>query len=139
MSVPMAGPHRLGRAAAPGCGSPPGCEERPLAQARQLCRVGDLDGLTADHDAPAGVSRGVAPIDLERDPAATARGIELGSFVATEHHHVAVEDEVDRKHDWPAVIHDSHPAQTLLSQQLEALGLGQLLPATLALWHVIHG
>ena len=52
---------------------------------------------------------------------------------------MAVEDEVDRKHDGPAVVHDSHAAQMLAGQQLEALGLGQLLPADLAPRSFIHG
>ena len=98
--------------------------QRQLAQPRQLGRVGDLYGLTADHHAPASVSRGVGPIDLERDPAATARNVQLGSRVGTEHHHVAVEDEVDGKNDRPEVVHDGHPAQMLVGEQLEALGLG---------------
>ena len=100
-----------------------------LAQPRQLFRVSDLDDLAADQHAPAGVRRGVGPIDLERDPAAPARGVEFGSLVGAEHHHVAVEDVVDRKHHWPAVIDDSHPPQMLPGQQFEALGLRQLLPA----------
>ena len=98
--------------------------QRQLAQARQLCRVGDLYDLTADHHAPASVSRSVGAIDLERHPAAAARSVQFGSRVGAEHHHVAVEDEVDRKYDRPAVVDESHPAQMLLSQQLEALALG---------------
>jgi hypothetical protein len=95
--------------------------QREFAQACQLVRVGDLDGLTADQHAPAGTGRGVGPIDLERDTAAPARGVELGSLVGAEDHHVAVEDEVDRKHRRPEVVHHCHPAQALAGQQREAL------------------
>jgi hypothetical protein len=84
------------------------------------------------------MSRSVSPVDLERDPAAPARGVELGSLVGAEHHHVPVQDEVDQKHHRPAVIHHSHPAQMLPGQQREALGLGQLLPAGQAPRFFIH-
>ena len=105
----------------------------------QLCWVSDLGGRPADHDAPAGAGRLVGPIDLECDPAAPGRGVQLGSFVGTEHHHVPVQDEVDRKHYRPLVVHHSHPAQTLAGKQGEALGLGQLLPANLPPGPFIHG
>jgi hypothetical protein len=52
---------------------------------------------------------------------------------------VAVEDEVDGKHDWPEVVHDSYPAQMLVGEQLEALALGQLVPASLVSRSFIHG
>lgn len=97
--------------------------QRQPAQPRDLRRVGDLYGLTADHDAPAGVGGGVGPVDLERNPAAPDRGVQLGSVAGAQHHHVAVEDEVDRKHHWPTVVDNSHPAQMLAGQQLEALRL----------------
>jgi hypothetical protein len=37
---------------------------------------------------------------------------------------VTVEDEVDRKHYWPEIVHHSYPSQAFPSQQLEALRLG---------------
>jgi hypothetical protein len=42
------------------------------------------------------------------------------------------------KDDGPLVIRDSHPAQMLLRKQLEAFGLGQLLPPDLAPGPLTH-
>jgi hypothetical protein len=100
-----------------------------LTQARQLGRVGHLGGLTADHHAPASLGRRIGPVDLERNPAAPARSVQLRPLVGAEHHHVTVKNKVHRNHDRPEVIHESHPPQMLLGQQTEALRLRQLLPA----------
>src|SRR5271166_4469858 len=51
--------------------------QRELAQAPQLGRVGHFDGLAADENTPAGASRSIDLIDLERDPAAAASSVEL--------------------------------------------------------------
>jgi hypothetical protein len=98
--------------------------QRQLAQAGQLGRVGDLGGLAADQDAPAGAGRLLGPVDPECDPAAPGRGVELGSFVGAEHHHVPLEDEVDRKHGGSLVVHHRHPAEALTGKQRDAFGLG---------------
>jgi hypothetical protein len=44
---------------------------------------------------------------------------------------VLVNDEVDRQRERAAVIDQHHPTQLLAGQRLEALLLGQLLPANL--------
>ena len=103
--------------------------QRELPQARQLRRIGDLHGLTADHHAPASPCRLVGPVDLERDPAGPDRGVQFGPAVGAEHHHVAVENKVHGHHDRPELIHERHPPHTFAGQQPEALRLGQLLPA----------
>src|SRR5271165_2300752 len=82
---------------------------------------------------------GVDPVDLERDPAATARGVQLRPLVCAEHHHVTVEDEVDGNYDRPAVINDGYPAHMLAGQQLETLTLGEFLPVNLAASGISHG
>jgi hypothetical protein len=33
---------------------------------------------------------------------------------------VPVEDEIDREHDWPAVVDDGQPTEMLVRQQFEA-------------------
>jgi hypothetical protein len=85
------------------------------------------------------MSHGVGPIDLERDPATAACGVQLRPLVRAEHNHVPVEDEVDRDHDRAAVIDDCYPAQMLTGQQLETLAPRELLPANLAACGVNHG
>ncbi|HYB19029.1 MAG TPA: hypothetical protein VEF71_26665 [Streptosporangiaceae bacterium] len=75
------------------------------------------------------MNRSIDPIDFERDPAAAGCRVQLRSLTGAEHHHVTVEDEVNRKHDRTAIIDDSHPAHLLLGQQPETFAPGQLLPA----------
>jgi len=70
------------------------------------------------------VSRRIGPIDLERDQATTAGNIQLRPLAGAEHHHLAVEDEIDRQHHRPAIIDESHPPQLLPGQQPEALAFG---------------
>src|SRR6266516_7717086 len=55
--------------------------QRQRAQAGQLVRVADLDGLTADQHAPAGAGRLVGPVDLEGDPGAAEGGVQLAAPV----------------------------------------------------------
>jgi hypothetical protein len=85
------------------------------------------------------MSHGVDPVDLERDPAATARRVQFRPLVRAEHHHMTVEDEVDGNHDRPAVIDNGHPAQMLMGQQLKTLTLGEFLPVKLAAPDISHG
>jgi hypothetical protein len=52
---------------------------------------------------------------------------------------MTIKDEVHRQHDRPPEIDQGYPAQMFAGQQLEALALGQLLPAGLVTRPVIHG
>ena len=114
--------------------------QRQPAQPGELGRVRHLGDLAAHDHAPAGTRGLVGPVRLEADLAATAGGVELGSFFGAEHDRVPVQHEIDREHHRPAVVGHGHPAEPPARQQLEALQLGQLLdPAWPRLSRGRHG